>query len=394
MKKKLMAAVMVASMLVSGVTGCSSSKPAEVTGSQVESLKNTEADTASSGDSFIIGYPVAPSLNSTMSAMMHNRAAVAEAAGGKLITEVFDFTPEGTVNAVEKLIQSGCDGIFVTPMADSILPSIVKLCEESETYFVISMRTISDPEVKAIVEASPYYVGMVYEDDISAGYAMGKALADAGGKEYAIVSTALGDTTGALREQGLSRAAEEFGMTQVAEVRALAQASDGSKAAESFIASYPELDGIIRVASTAPGDVNAIAAAIEASGKGGEIKFITVDTEDGSGEYFEKGTIEATLNILLIHDSVVASVLLVNAIQGTPLGDGFATVGLEYSLVENAEELNFFNEYVAVDTPIYNKEEIQQLFLKSYNPNITLEGVIEEISSQSASSVAARKNAK
>ncbi|MFR8317677.1 MAG: sugar ABC transporter substrate-binding protein [Catenibacillus sp.] len=409
LRKKLLAIGLAIVMAATGLTACTSETDTKGdNGAQTEDRQDgsgnmtiseagekteASADDVDGETSFKIGYPTAPTYNAVMSAMHKNREAVARAAGGELVTEVFDFTPEGTVNAVEKLIQAGCDGVFVTPMAESVLPSIVSLCEDAGVYFVISMRSISDPEVKEIVEASDYYAGMVYEDEVSAGYAMGQALAQAGGKEYAIISTAVGDTTGALREQGLNQAAEEFGLTQVAEVRALAQAGDGAKAVESFIASYPDLSGIIRVASTATGDVNAIATAIENAGKAGEVKYITVDTEDGSEAFFETGTITATLSDLLVMDSVLASSLLVNAILETPVAQETPEIVLKYSLVENSEQLEQFYEYIACDTPIYTDEEIKSLLLKTTNPNLTLEDLQEMADNFSVSEVAERKQA-
>lgn len=363
------------------------------TAADSEHTAASTAQTPEGVEPFIIGYPTAPSYNAVMSAMHKNREAIAAAAGGSLITEVFDFTPEGTVNAVEKLIQAGCNGVFVTPMADSILPTIVKLCEDNNVYFVLSMRSVSDPEVKAIVEASPMYAGDVYEDEVSAGYEMGKALAEAGGKNYAIIAPAIGDTTGSLREQGLAKAAEEFGLTQVAEVRAPEQASDSASAVESFIASYADLDGIIRLGSTATGDVGAICTTLENLGKAGDIKFITVDTEEGCDAYLANGTITATLNDLLVQDSIVAATLLVNAITGTPLTDTAKEVALEYSKVEKADDLTLYYEYIACDTPIFNTEEIRNTLLKVYNPEVTLEAVADMANALTASSIKERKDA-
>lgn len=415
MKRKILAVVLTAALAVSCAACGNGGTTAETKGTSAaettaDAADDTQAETAgdtaaaeseSSGaaaeanlEPFAIGYPTSASHNAVMSAMGKNRAAIAEAAGGQLITEVFDFTPEGTVSAIEKLIQAGCKGVFVTPMADSILPTIVKMCEDRNVYFVLSMRSVSDPEVKEIVEASPMYAGDVYEDEISAGYEMGKALAEAGGKEYAIIAPAVGDTTGALREQGLAQAAEEFGMTQVAEVRAPEQASDSASAVESFIASYPDLDGVIRVGSTATGDVGAICTTLENLGKAGEIKFITVDTEEGCDTYLENGTITATLNDLLVQDSVVAAAMLVNAITGTPITESQKEVALSYSKVENPEELTLYYEYIACDTPLFDQEEIRENLLKAFNPDVTIEDIAELANNLTAGSVKERREAK
>lgn len=159
-----------------------------------------------------------------------NRTAVAEAAGGNLITEDWDFSPEGTVQAVEKLIERGCDGIIVTPTDQSILPTITNMCEEAGVYWAISMRSITDEAVKEIVYASDYYVGCVTLDIKSLGYDAGKAVADKGGKTYALISGAVGDTDADIREEGLAEAAAEFGLECVAEIRSIASPADATAA--------------------------------------------------------------------------------------------------------------------------------------------------------------------
>lgn len=394
MKKRILAAILAASMAVSlAACGNSSStaSKSDGAGSAVEENAASDKEAASGETSFTIGYPTAASYNAVMSAMHGNRTAVAEAAGGELITEIFDFTPDGTVTAVEKLIQQGCDGVFVTPVADSILPTIVSMCEEHEVYFVISMRTVSDPDVKEIVEASPYYAGDVYEDEFSAGYAMGKALHEAGGTKYAIIAPQEGDTTGALREEGLAAAAEEFGMTQVAEYRNPSQASDSASAVESFIASYPDLDGIIRLGTNATGDVTAICTALQNAGKAGDIKFITIDTEEGCDQYLEDGTITATLRDLLVQDSIAASILLVNAVQGNQL-EGDKEVKLSYSEITEADELRLYYQCIACEEPVYSAEEIQTNFLKSCGAELTTADVAAMANEMTATSVQERKN--
>lgn len=390
MKKRILAAIMAAAMAFSLAACGSTDTSSDSSTAETSSAEETTEEASSGEASFTIGYPTSSSYNAVMSAMHENRIAVAEAAGGELITEIFDFTADGTVTAVEKLIQQGCDGVYVTPVADSILPTIVNMCEEAGVYFVLSMRSISDEDVKAVVEASEYYVGDVYEDEYSAGYAMGKALYEAGGTTYAIISTQEGDTTGSLREEGLAAAAEEFGLEQVAEYRNPSQASDSAEAVESFIASYPDLDGIIRLGTNATGDVTAICTALENAGKAGEIAFITVDTEEGCDEYLENGTITCTLRDLLVQDSIAASILLVNAIQGNTL-EGDKEVVLSYSEVTDSEELALYYEYIACEDPVYSAEEIQENFLISAGASLTTEDVSDMANEMTATSVMERK---
>lgn len=399
MKKmnKLLASLLALSMVLSlaacGGSGNNNPAPAE-TGSApeasapAENAPAAETGAPSSGESFMIGFPEAPVDVPAVKAIKINTENVAVAAGGVMNNEVFDFTPEGTVDAVEKMIAKGVQGVKITPSSDSIIPTILNMCEEAGVYFVLSMRTIGDESVMAMCEESEYFLGCVYGDDYAMGYALGKALADSGAKTYALIGTSVGDTTGDTRELGLAAAAEEFGLTQVAEVRALAQASDATAAVESFLASYPDLGGIVRVASTAAGDVNAICSALEESGRGGEVKFVSIDSDVGTEEYFDKGILTATLGNENSIDSFVATALLVNAVQGNRLNQEPVDICIPAITLTSGEDLRMDTEYVIGEAGLYPQEYIQQHFLKSCNPDVTLESVMEEINQYSPAYIA------
>lgn len=319
---------------------------------------------------FKIGYPSAPIHNPTIDAMEANRRAVAEAAGGELMLEVFDFTPEGTVNAIEKLIANGCDGLMVTPFADAILPKITQMCDQAGVYWVISMRDISDPEIKKMVESSKYFIGYVKESEEAAGYQLMKELGSQGTKEVALLSTPKSDTTGQLREKGMIKAADELGIKIVAEMRNVSQASDAAKAVQSFIASYPQLDGIIRVASTAPGDTVAAAKTIAESGK--KIKFATIDTEPGLEEYMDQGIVSVVSGGTLVLDSAIAASLLVNSVIGTPIDENNKVViNIDNIFFKSSDDLTKYSTFVEGDLPIYTAEETKKMLLKYYNPDLT-----------------------
>ncbi|MGI5936000.1 MAG: sugar ABC transporter substrate-binding protein [Oscillospiraceae bacterium] len=329
---------------------------------------------------FIVGFPEAPVEVPAVLAIKINTQKVVETAGGTLKNEIFDFTPEGTVDAVEKIIANGADGVIITPSSESIIPTVLNMCEESGVYFILSMRTIEDESIRAMCEASKYFLGCVYEDDYAAGYALGKALYEAGETTYALIGTAVGDTTGDTRERGLAAAAEEFGLTCVSEVRALAQASDAASAVESFLAAYPDLGGIIRIASTAAGDVSAICTALEEAGKAGDVKFVTIDVDDESAvEHFKKGTITATLGNALSLDRLIATSILVNAILGTPVSDKPVYICIPFPVITTADELTMDTVYTTSTNGLYPEEVIRERLLKYFNPDVTLESILEQV---------------
>ena len=225
----LLALVMVFSLAACGTgngsasAGKTTSAPAASSGgSSTVSTSENKDDAPETGapqvEHFVIGFPEAPVDVPAVKAIKLNTQKVAEAAGGEMKNEVFDFTPEGTVDAVEKMINNGVQGVKITPSSDSIIPTIRNMCEEAGVYFILSMRNIGDDSVRAMCEQSEYFLGCVYEDEYYCGYQLGKALAeslgDSDNKTYALIGTTVGDTTGDERERGLADAAKEFGLTR------------------------------------------------------------------------------------------------------------------------------------------------------------------------------------
>jgi ABC-type sugar transport system substrate-binding protein len=340
---------------------------------------------------FRIGYPVLPIHNATMAAMEVNRRAVAEAAGGELITEVFDFTPEGTINAVENLIQAGVDGILVTPSAQYIMPTISRMAYENQVYFIVSMRKLTDPEIIRVLHANPFFVGAVHQGDFEAGYALGRAFAEAGGRYFALIGTFAGDPAGDARERGLASAAENYGLVQLAEIRAYTQAADSAAAVQSFMAAFPELHGIIRVASIAAGDVNVIASTLEDAGRGGELIFVTYAVDAGSDEFLERGTIAMTLGNALVIDSLLAASLLVNAILGTPITEEPVDLLIPFPVLNNWEDLEKQNTFVLSQEPLFNHDEIRYELLRWFNPDVTYDSFLYLANNFSPSMIAQRR---
>lgn len=401
--KKLLSMLLVLTLVFS-LTACSSTNDAggasdagtattDTTESEpAQEDASTEDTAAGSGQEaeFTIGYPAVAATNTTMESMKLNRTTVAEAFGGNLITEDWDFSAEGTVQAVEKLIERGCQGVIVVPTDESILPTITSMCEEAGVYWSIGMRTINDESIKEIVYASDYYVGYVYEPGIDYGYLMGKAAGEAGAKTYAIISGAATDSDATIREVGIEQAAKEYGMECVATVRSLSTPADATGAIESILASNPDIDAIIRVTTNISGDGVAICQAIEEAGKADDIYFVSCLTEDGMESYLENGVCDYTFANITILDSVIASAILCNAIVGTPVSNDKVEVNLIYTPLTSLDDLETLVKYIdTTESALFSKEEVQELMIGKSMEEIQ-KNVIDSYSIQS---VAERKQA-
>ncbi len=385
LKRMLCAGLAVTTVLSMMACGNGNTNTNNNAGSDNSAAKDTTAaadngDTVDLGKSFTIGFPTAPSNTASMAVINSNREGLAEAAGGKCVTEVFDFTPEGTINAVQKLIeQDGCDGVMVTPVAESVLIPIMNMCEEYGVYWVTSMRNITDEDILAQLQASQYYLGGACQDNYSLGYAMGEAFAKAGGKNYGIISNEVTDTSASLTEAGLAAAAEEFGLAFVdgCECRGASQASDVAQSVESWISTYPELDGILRLSSTATGDVSAVCETIEKLGKADDILFFSDEADDACLPYLEKGTLNGTFYDVLFADAVVTADILINQIKGTPLTDSKELHTVDYQMCDDYEQLAAYYEYVAPSDPkaVMTAAQYQEHFFKFLDDSVTFDSV-------------------
>jgi len=310
-----------------------------------------------------------------------NREAIVKAAGGVMISEPCDFTPEGIITAFMNLIARECDGIVYTPMSESTLPRITKLCEDAGVYWVISMRAISDPQIKQIAEASPFYVGCVFENDEAAGYEIMKALAQNGAREVALLSYSRLDATIEARTRGLNKAAEEFDVRIVAESNNFGTAGDITKVVENITEVYPDLDAIFHVATLVWDAAPAVLDGLAASNRPDHIKLASIDFDMRFGEYFEKNQIAVVAGGHIPLDASIATAMLINAIMGEPIeGNSPLSFSFDYIMLRSFEDFKNFYDMIGDDeTPLFTEDQARSMLLKRYNPGLTAQDYQEII---------------
>jgi ABC-type sugar transport system substrate-binding protein len=346
---------------------------------------------ASAEGKFKFGIATFPSTDPTLLAITNIEKTVVKAAGGDVITDTpTASSPEASIASVERLITAGAQGLIVMPMADSMLPRVTKMCEEAKVYWAISFRTINDPEIKKLVEASPYYVGNCYEDETAAGYNITKMLAQQGVKNLALITIPKGDTTAERREAGIKKATAEFGIKVVGEIRNIQQASDATKAIESLLATYPELDGVFVVASTVTGIVPALLKGLDNHGKAGKVKLARIDFYAEMTEAFKANTMHATAGGHLVVDPMFATAMAVNAVMGKPLSRTPFSLTVNFMYIKSADESAKYFKYVEGAVPVYTEDEIRSLMLKAFNPNVTPESLQKLAASYSIDDVIKR----
>lgn len=251
-----------------------------------------------------------------------NLEQLAEEAGvGLLYMERWDTSAEGILDSVKKQIEAGAKGIVVLPTTDTVMPSIVKLCEENGVYFSLTMRDIADEEIRRLVMDSSFYAGGICEDFYGAGYRMGCYLAEQGYHEIALISSVVGTFSTDQRELGMQQACEEYGMEIVSEVRGIQDVSEAEDAVSCFLAAYPTLDVIVDVGNYIEGVTDTICAAVTDQGSSVHVATFMLVYE------LEKAMESGQLDAMIIdagigstyYDMFMAAVKVVNAVKDSKI---------------------------------------------------------------------------
>ena len=373
MKKVIISMLLAMAILMTAFTGCSGSNPASSTqaaGTAVSSEK------PKSITPFKIGFPFLTSNDPTYTAILNSCKTVCAGAGGELVTASWDFTPDQLVTDVQKLISMGCNGIMIIPTSDSVLPKIKQMCETAKVPFSIVYRSINDPDIKAAVESSPYYVGNCWEDEENTGYQVMKQMAGMGVKNVALLGVNKGDTTGDARDRGIQKAAKEDNVKVLAETRGIMQSSDATKAVESFIAAYPEMDGLYIVGgSICPGILEAATKALSGHGKTGKVKIGMIDFSSGIGDALSKNELSVVAGGHMVLDPTLSCTMLVNKVIGTPISDKPTSLNVKLMYIKSADEASNYFKYVEGSVPPFTQEEVKKDLIKFYNPSLTLDSL-------------------
>lgn len=329
-----------------------------------------EQDTAAA---FKIGMRFPVTLDTMQQQTMHNVQEAVETAGGSLIIENTALTPEGNIQAYERLIAAGADGLVVIPAADSVLPRIKAMCEEAQIPWSIYYRSILDEDIKAEIEASPYYLGNTYEDEYLAGYNLTAKMGSAGCKNIVLFSTALGDTTGEQREAGMYQACEEYGIEVINEFRAVEQASDAAQSMESVLNTHPEVDGIFISAGTlTPGILPALTNLLNEYGRN-DVKITIIDFPQGLEDAFDAGYMLAACGGHNITDPIFAVSMVLNELKGTRLSETPVSVRINQMILESKEDVQNYFKYCESGISTYTPDELKAMMFKFEDAELTLE---------------------
>lgn len=299
-----------------------------------------------------------------------------EQVGGEVVIDTNYTSPETQVQSAENLIASGCNGILVVNSSDAMLPKLGQICEENGVYWGLQWRRVVSDEVKAQLDGYKYFVGNTCEEEVEIATRLAQDLADDGTKELAVVTTAVGDVTTDMRNQGIDSVCAATEMERVAEYRgSRTTAVEVMEAVEKFITGFPNLDAIFLTTGTNT-QLEGALAALDKHNKRGEIKLAVIDFIDADlmREYLEDGTLFRIAGGHYV-DPIFTSAMIINAIEGNPLSDTNEQIDLKFIDFKSYEDAVNYYKYVENEEEsiyAYTPEELGQM-IRSINPDFTLE---------------------
>lgn len=303
-----------------------------------------------------------------------------EALGDALNYDIIYSTRAGsstddTLAAVQNLIVSGADALVLGNDVLMCYMQVADICEEAGVYWTMYWAGVTE-EDKVKLNDYKYYVSSTYEDEEYAGFWQGKAAGEAGLKNLCLIGAPDGLDFTIRRNIGLQKACEEYGITILAQERDInltGSAAGGMDIVNRFLATYPDLDGIIiqgRTHSCLPGAVNAL----DDAGRTSDIPVYAIDFNINQAEYFEKGQEAGAIGGHHM-GAMYNTILLTNIMNGTPLTEEKPYMLNNYVELTSVEQCKEW-EYHIWENNAYTGEEILQ-YIKAYNPDATYEDLIE-----------------
>lgn len=381
--KKLLALVLALSMCLLTFAACGKTDAPEATTSGGNQTEQTGKD------SFKVGLSIYSTSDATSKPVYETCKRAVEAMGGELVLAIDNLDQDTQITKIESLISAGCDAVLFLPYSDDAVATIANMCSENEVYWGMYWHALGAD--KEIAESNPYFIGNTYEDDVWSAYTAMKTLHEAGASNIGFFGLPKGRETTTLRDNGIKQACDEFGMKILVEDREnVNDASDAASSVESFIASYPEMDGIV-IAGMTQVVLPGVMQTLSKLGLEGKIKVSAIDYNDNQTQYYEAGTLNGMIGGHVCGPAYLVSIIA-NKLNGTPLVDGPISLKDNFLVLTSVDDAHNYDNYVAKNLA-YSTEEMKT-WTKANNPDFTIEKLQKIISDYSLEDVLTRLGVK
>lgn len=383
MKKKVIAILMSAAMMITMLAGCGSAAADEkgADNAQTESeqpVEETDAkeeESVQSAGTRKIGV-ILYGKDDTMGAAVYSYLNFAAEAMDVDLTWAFgDYDAAAQLTTCQNMVAAGCEGILMMPMDNAAVQQVAAYCEQNQVYFGLMFRDITDDTIKTTVEGYEYYVVDGFENDELYAQRMVEYMAEEYGVSNFGEMSLYASSPLVARNNGFESGFESTGAVKLAEFPFPTDSSTQTIAAgiENFINSYQDMDAIVLGASSV-GAGETVMNTLSTMTEPGAVKVGTFDAFEGMDEAFESGYLVYVAGGVGI-ESLFDFVVLYNAVDGTPLSDDLVVLNMSEIEVKSAQDCKNYSQYIDnPDHQIFTAEEIRNM-CRRYNPDASLEDI-------------------
>ena len=350
MKRKLVSAVLAASMIGTMICGSVPTYAGEI-----------------ANEDITIGVSIWSSTDVLGSQCKLILDAAAEALGVNVQYVDQGHVSEQVTASVDTLCAAGCQGIIICNSADSEMMSAINTCNNEGVYLAQFFRIISEennPDIYELAKASDYYVGAVHENEPENGEKLVNILLDNGCRDIGLIGWEQGDATWLGRWEGYQAGVDAWNEAHPDDQAVLSDpqyagttSEGGAKAADALMQADPDLDAIIPAGGGGEPLQGAISA-IEKAGKTDQIAVVSTDFLPDLGERLANGSMAGESGGHYC-DPLFAFMMVYNAIKGnyTDFGGTFNEVLFPYLYVASAEDYQDYEAFFVDQLP-YTSEEL------------------------------------
>lgn len=314
--KKMLAALLAGAMTLGLLAACGGDNQ---TGNETQNP--VESQNTDRTEPYRLGYIDMSSYSTIFQAVAIDLQDMCDAAGNiELVpVQMGGGGADGMMTAYENMINMGIDGVLASTTSEGQVRLMADLFEENDVDWFLVNRRLSDPDLEQYVFSQSKLVGNEFCYEEETAYQVVKRLhEDYGVKNLAVIGLTLGDAAGDLRDQGITKACEEFDVQMLTETRGIASAGDVTNAVEGIISSYPEVDGIFIVGGLVTnGALAGASQALENHNMSDKVCIGMIDIAAGMEEYMGEGKpLKVVSGGNLVMDWVIAGACMINNVMG------------------------------------------------------------------------------
>lgn len=363
--KRMLATLLAGAMMVSLLAACGSGNAPETKkpGNESQQSQSTERT-----EPYRLGWVDMSGYGTTYQAARTVLESMCQAAGNvELVPVQIAGGSDGLQTTYENMINMGVDGILAVSFSEGSVRLLADLFEASDVDWFLVNRRLSDESLKEYVFSQSKLVGNEFCYEEETAYQMVKKLhEDYGVKNLAVIGLTQGDAAGDLRDQGLARACEEFGIKMLTETRGIASAGDVTNAVEGIISSYPEVDGLFIVGGNVTnGALAGASQALANHNMEDKVSIGMIDIASGMGEYMGEGNplkVVAGGNVLM--DWVIAGACMINHANGVNTDKTPYIINTDVLYITTPEDAEDYSVYFEnPNTPMLSGEQWNETIL-------------------------------